>query len=266
MNFYIVISNSIVCYLRFLMQFIYRNKIKSAFFLGCLISLSVALYLKNSNVQSTAGYWVWKPSDLKQLQNTDEIIIYQGNIIHTNGKFSFRKKGIDIQRLQGRKVTLLVRVYQLPPVEFFTSQINYLINEWQQKGVSIKGIQIDYDSPSSKLNEYGAFLHSLNGTYGRNFVSITGLSSWLTDNIKGVNDLKPYIDYVAIQFYQAFLPVYKTEHYIKRLKGLKIDYKVGVTTSAKFDRYTFDETPHYVGKLVFLNGNQLNKKQEATNN
>jgi len=227
-------------------------------FLVCSIIILVLLCLTLPNSQST-GYWVWTQSDLKQLQNTDEITIYQGNFIHINGKFSFRRKGIGIQSLHGRSVTLLVRVYQLPPVGFFTSQVNYLVNEWQQKGVSIKGIQIDYDSPSSKLNEYGLFLKNLNKTYDRHFLSITGLSSWLADNIKGLNDLEPYINYVAIQFYQAFYPVYKTEHYIKDLKNLTLNYKVGVTTSVKFDRYTFEETSYYVGKLIFLNGNQLKK-------
>jgi hypothetical protein len=247
-----------------LMKLSSLNRCLIGVFFLCLVIISVVLYSK-AIANHALGYWVWRQSDLKQLQSIDEIIIYQGEFHHTNGEFTFRKKGIAIQDLHGRNVTLLLRAYQLPSVHFFTRQVDYLINEWQEMGVSIKGIQIDYDSPSSKLHEYGAFLKSLNQTYEPSFISITGLSSWMTDNIKGLNVLAPYIDYVAMQFYQNFHPVYNAEHYIKRLETLTLNYKVGVTPSPKFERFAFEETPHYRGQLIFLNGKTLSTKQMDIN-
>jgi hypothetical protein len=241
---------------------LFRSSMLSLIFIIC-ITLGIP-YLFKSETEHT-GYWVWRQSDLAQLQNANEIIIYQGEFYNTNGKFEFKKKGINIQDLKNRNVTLLLRAYQLPSVHFFTNQVDYLINEWQQKGVPIKGIQIDYDSPSSKLHEYGDFLKNLNQTYEPSFVSITGLSSWMADNIKGLNDLAPYVDYVAIQFYQNFHPVYNAGQYIKHLKTLTLNYKVGVTPSAKFERFTFEETPYYVGKLIFLNGKKIGTNQLEVN-
>jgi hypothetical protein len=239
------------------------RRLVGLFYFGLIITF-LAIYFTLLN-KSPTGYWVWRESDLKQLSKLDEIVIYQGEFYNTNGESTFKKKGISIQDLKGRSVTLLLRAYQLPSVSFFTHQVDYLINEWQQKGVTIKGIQIDYDSPASKLHEYGDFLKSLNQTYKPSFVSITGLSSWMADNIKGLNDLAPYIDYVAIQFYQDFHPVYNAGNYIKRLKTLTLNYKVGVTPSPKFERFTFEQTPYYTGKLIFLNGKTLRTDQLEAN-
>jgi hypothetical protein len=234
------------------------------FFFCCFIIAFYNCYAIPRNYE-VPSYWVWRQADIEQLTHSDEVIIYQGEFYNTKGNFEFKKKGIAIQDLKGRSVTLLLRAYQLPSVSFFTHQVDYLINEWQQKGVLIKGIQIDYDSPASKLHEYGAFLKNINHTYEPSFISITGLSSWVADNIYGLNDLAPYIDYVAIQFYQDFHPVYNTEHYIKRLKTLTLNYKVGVTPSPKFERFTFEQTPYYTGKLIFLNGKTLRTDQLEIN-
>ncbi|NQZ09220.1 MAG: DUF3142 domain-containing protein [Algicola sp.] len=226
----------------------------------CLLSvLSLSWPINTTPPQKVElQHWIWQAQDMEFIEQSDGIVIMQGEFQQVDNQVVFVKKGLAPHpvKFQG-SVRLLVRVYALPPVAEFIAQVNYLLQNWQHSGTSVAGIQVDYDSPAAQLDHYHRYLQKVSHHYGREFISITGLSSWLADNLPALNRFGDVVDYVAIQFYQYHLPVPQVEQHIARLPRLKVPYKVGITTAPRFAELQFNDSPYYTGKLIFLNTRKL---------
>ena len=182
----------------------------------------------------------------------------QGEYQLKSGHVVFVKKGVAPSYIKGSApVRLLFRAYQLPPIDVFIKQIDYLIYHWKLAGTEVDGIQIDYDSPSHQLAQYRQYVGQLSKHYGSHFMSITGLASWLADNMNELNQFAGVIDYVAIQFYQFEQPIPQIEQYIQRLGELKTPYKVGVTNHVNFARLNFTANNYFTGKIIFTNAKAI---------
>ena len=215
-----------------------------------------------STANTSTQHWIWQAKDLTTLNLNDSngLVIMQGEYKQQGEQVVFGKKGLAPYPIKSSKelpIRLLIRAYQLPPIKALSAQINYLVYNWKMAGVTIKGVQIDYDAPASKLLDYRDYIQALDQQlkpkHGAKFISITGLSSWLADNIKALNQFNQSIEYVAIQFYQYHRPVPRAEQYAQRLKQLSLPYKIGITTAPQFTTIKFATNQHYTGKLIFSN-------------
>lgn len=222
---------------------------------GLALTLVLSVEFVSTGTHMPPGYWVWGWPDLEQAKQATDTVIYQGDIKRTNSGSVFIKRGITPHPLCCNKsVTLLVRVYQLPRHDYFIRQVDYLIASWREHGIKISGLQIDHDSPSSGLNTYTAFIQKLAPHYPANFVSITGLASWLGDDLPAVRKLSENVDFIAFQLYQNYEPVIDHRKYLHILANkFYSNYKLGITTSPKFNNITIPNTPNFKGLMVFLN-------------
>ena len=153
-----------------------------------MICLAVWFSIKPEQSIDADGYRVWQFTDLNRVSETEHLVIYQGEFHGLGEQARFEKKGVRPHAFKDNaSVTLLVRAYQLPDADYFIHQTHYLIQSWQKAGVRVKGLQIDYDSPSAKLQQYRRFLSTISSQFDRAFISITGLSSWLSDNLTELN-------------------------------------------------------------------------------
>lgn len=221
----------------------------------CVVGFFVWQYTFKASVKTTTEFWIWQEIDMQYANQADGVVLMQGEFKLQGDQVIFEKKGLTPHQINHvGEVSILLRAYDLPSASVFIERVDRLLVGWKKTGAKISGIQIDYDSPTDKLSEYQAFLKQLSAYYGKSFLSVTGLASWLGEHITEVNALGEVVDYVAIQFYQLHLPVPNAKEYFNKLDGLTINYKVGVTTSAEFRGFDAQGPDNYLGKLVFLNG------------
>ena len=211
-----------------------------------------------SSDQAELGYWVWRWSDLELVDSTDTLLLYQGDF-HSSGENPvFLKRGVDPFELPERsEVGLVVRLYDIEDAAAFADQVIYLVREWQNRKVTIVDIQLDYDSPSSRLLEYRQFINRTRSQLDREKIytplSITGLLTWHRDNPQALELLAESVAYIAFQLYDDHDPVADVDRYLASLRHFDHPYKIGISTSKKFDRMEFPGNENYQGNLVFLN-------------
>lgn len=66
-------------------------------------------------------------------------------------------------------------------------RVDSIVTEWHNRGVTLAGIEIDFDCATSRLNDYAAFLKALRAALPREQLSITALPTWLgSPNLENV--------------------------------------------------------------------------------
>lgn len=110
---------------------------------------------------------VWTPQHQDALLQSHELFSGLRVLgLQLNRDEGLRKIAVDTQMLRqdGRPVWLVVRLDgQLQHIDSSLVFENLLsqLHQWQQSGLSVTGVEIDYDSPSSKLVVYQQFLKLL---------------------------------------------------------------------------------------------------------
>ncbi len=203
------------------------------------------------------SYWVWRGSDMELVDSTDTLLLYQGDY-RSDHNPPFTKRGIAPSPLPGRMETgLLVRLYDIGDSGLVADHVTYLVQQWRNHRVEISEIQLDYDCPSGRLPEYKQFIDEIRSRLDSQGVStplsITGLLTWHTDDSTALDQLAKSVSYIAFQLYDTHDPVENLDAYLVSFKHYKHAYKIGVSTSEKFDGLEYPRNENYQGNLVFLN-------------
>jgi hypothetical protein len=222
-----------------------------------IVSL-IAAYGVKPHTEDSPSYWVWKSSDMAWVGGKSTLYLYQGDIGLSASGPPFIKRGIYPRAdLGSRDIILLVRLYERGSAHDAARELIYLHRQWAKKGVEVKEIQLDHDSPSRLLSDYADYVAALTTELQHTLphvrISITGLSTWLLDNPKGLHKLAEQTAYIHFQLYSDFHPLPRVERYLTQLSRYTYPYKIGVTTSAFFYQMEFVPNEHYLGKTVFLN-------------
>ncbi len=214
------------------------------------ISLVITLIsIPSCEYESDVSYWVWRTTDMNIVSPNDSLILYQGNF---SDRSEFTYKGIRPSNIQQNRVTLLIRLYTLPPAGDILSLYNYLKRDWNSYGVNIIGLEVDYDSPSMKLEIYAKWLKELR-VLMKNPLSATSLSTYVHDNPKGLKSVSKNVDHISMQLYKGFNPHSAYLHVISWLNKSKINHKIGVTLSTKFQNSKSLCLEYCKGINIFLN-------------
>ncbi|WP_395373822.1 DUF3142 domain-containing protein [Marinicella sp. W31] len=190
-------------------------------FLGCWA---------NASVRVQPAYWIWAGIVPADAPAQAELLIYQGNFIDAGSESRFEHKGIYPSPLDQGAVWLVFRMHELPDQDFLHTVVNQYISRWNQHQVEVKGIQLDFDSPSAKLNTYARYLKDLRTKLPPNVkYSITGLGTWLMDADKQtIADLHQSVDHVTYQLYVGRKPLKYVEPYLNFLQRLQHPFKIGL--------------------------------------
>jgi hypothetical protein len=90
---------------------------------------------------------------------------------------------LDALRIDGRKVRPVIRLDgRLPTLDVndIAKRSAQVIADWRAAGVSVDGIEIDFDCPSSRLDEYAQLLAALKAKLPSDAtLSITALPAWI---------------------------------------------------------------------------------------
>jgi len=203
------------------------------------------------------GYWIWRGSDLELIDSSDALMLYQGDY-HSDGDVPFLKRGVDPFPLPGHsEIGVLVRLYDIDDADLLADQVSYLVRQWENHDVDINEIQLDYDCPSGQLTEYKLFVDRTRArldAVGLNIpLSITGLLTWHTDESTALASLAESVTYIAFQLYDSYEPLPNLEAYLVPFEHYQHAYKIGISTSDKFNRLEPPRNDNYQGNLIFLN-------------
>lgn len=209
---------------------IFRNYGLLNAFLGSFAFSSLSL------AQTSEGLWIWETSTAIHSAHSDrKFFIHQGHFRGKTGKFLFLEQGPPPWRVPSRNgpIVLVYRLDTLVPQSLLLKIHRQVKDRWRSYGVDVSGIQIDFDSPSRKLNKYANWLHQLKSQmFGSESLSITGLCDWLVNSKKkDVNDIFTKTDFIAFMMYQGTKPLRNIAGYVDILQKLSFPFYLGVLNS-----------------------------------
>lgn len=181
------------------------------------------------------------------------------------------KISVDTKMLQqdGRPIWFVVRLDgQLPDIDsaLVIKRLLSLLRLWQQNGLTVVGVEIDYDSPTSKLETYKNFLKLLRSQLSQNLqISITLLPTWLSST--ELPALVQQADISVLQVHAVLSPekglfdAKRANQWIKQYSGITSKpfyvalpaYGIGLTRLQDQQLLVESETPlHLAGKMQEL--------------
>ena len=207
-------------------------KIKKCFYL--IIFLIIAgifsiSFILNKHTHSVS-YWLWAGITAKDAPPSSELYVYQGLIKHTKKHGNYQRFGLYPYPLKSKKLYFVYRLQgNLPEPKYVVSIFKKTIQDWQRHSITPDGLQLDFDSPTSKLGIYSNFLKKLREYLPEKYaLSITGLGDWTNAHRQVMQSIIGTTDEIVFQLYQGKKPLIHIEHYIKRLKNYPLPFKVGL--------------------------------------
>lgn len=204
------------------------------------------------------SFWIWgNISTAPYLVKAKEVYILQGEVrLDKNSKQSILiPQGIPVVKIPHQKVWLVFRNHHLNWKYTELDQILKRIQQWENLGNHVQGIQIDFDARTKDLKEYAFFLEKLRTQLPNQYqLSITSLMDWT--NIQDQHTLqlfRDHIDEMVIQTYQASTTIPNYHAYLKKVSNLKLPFKIGIVQHGEWNRnLDFNTNPNFKGYVVFL--------------
>ncbi len=212
-----------------------------------------------ANALETA-YWIWAGIEPGRLSaekwRSSDLFVHQGFIDTSHGKPIFSKRGLSPHRIPSERLRIVYRLNGLADaagIAWLYQRQKFL---WEREGNKVIGIQLDYDSPTTKLGRYADFLNELRrdlppGTE----LSITGLGDWLASSDWAVlSRLSDTVDFVAFMLYHGNQPLRPIDKYATILSRFSRNFRVGLLPFQAGDKRLagITDAPGYMGTVVFL--------------
>ena len=204
------------------------------------------------------GIWAWRPSAISKLRETDTPHIFQGLFSIADNEEIYQFQGVRPSQVQRSECDLVLtyRLEDLVPAEMITARYRVHRKVWQKKGNRVAGLQIDFDSPSARLESYATWLRDLRSTLPSDTsFSITGLPDWLVSAPE--NDLQSVAlqtDFIAFMMYQGITPVRDPSPYYAALRSSNLQFKIGLLPTQVKDQYIAQirDLPGFIGTFIFI--------------
>lgn len=203
-------------------------------------------------------FWLWagvKPQPV--LAQAQVLYLLQGQIEVRDGKPSFSRQGPLPSKLSVPSLWLSYRVHSLNWDESIWQPIEYQLASWRRAGVSVQGIQIDFDAATGELAGYQRFLQQVRARLPQQYqLSITGLMDWANQPDKALwQRIGTSVDEIVFQTYRGRQTVANYQRYLPRLLQLPVPFKIGLVQQGDWDlalEAKLRELPAYRGTVVFL--------------
>lgn len=203
------------------------------------------------------SYWIWAGITAPDSLQKESLYIYQGTLTKKSEEITFKRQGLYPFPSKSKELYLVFRVEVLDFSPRFINTIISYIDEWEHKGNTVRGVQLDFDSPTAKLLQYSDFLENFRSRLPKNYrLSITGLGDWLfAADSKALPQVGSMVDEVVFQLYQGRKPFHDKTNYLIKLNQLKFHYKVGLLRDDHCEiavSSALAENPFYLGNIYFL--------------
>ena len=180
--------------------------------------------------QNTTSYWLWAGLTQSDAPADSDLYIYQGDIRAWNDRPKYTRAGLYPHPIKSKKLYLVYRLEGgLPNAEMVVSIFLKTLLTWERHKVDITGLQLDFDSPTSKLLIYSDFLKEVRKYLPNNYsLSITGLGDWaIYGDKKIMKSIISHVDEIIFQLYNGRKALSNIEFYLSALKKYPYPFKVG---------------------------------------
>lgn len=219
-----------------------RNSIAlrwGAIFMVLLVGLTVGFFVFRTSSSLTlvpSDYWIWAGIRERDVPVGQDYYVYQGQFSTKQGVVDYERLGLHPYPLQARTVVLVYRmVGDFVAPEDILSVFQEQVARWQRHGVSVVGMQIDFDSATSKLLLYGDFLQRLRAAIPNHYrLSITGLGDWiLYGDEDALKKISGSVDEIVFQLYQERKAIDSADSYVRELENFSFPFKVGLLSGVQ---------------------------------
>lgn len=222
-----------------------------------IMSLTAPVSFAKQLAHEQGSYWIWAGIDVPEESRTKNLFVYQGAFLKNGQGIAFARRGLYPYRLGANEVHLVFRLEALDAGEQFKNTILIIISHWEQKKTAIRGIQLDFDSPTGKLERYSLFLKQVRTWLPPRYaLTITGLGDWLLlDRPELLHALSACTDEIVFQLYSGRRYVPGLAGYVAKLQQLDIPFRIGLLLDRDNNKQIEDalrRNPHYRGSIYFI--------------
>ena len=200
-----------------------------AFLLSSIFLLDDMIFSKKA-----VFFWMWsKPQTLsssirslssycKKINCKTETPHVHFGTINKNNNFILHLNIKDIEVLKdfGDSFLLTFRLENLPTVyEVADTYKKYSLIFMNYK-IKVKGLELDYDSPSSKIMVYKDWIKKLSKLLQKDHIEITGLTTWVYDNEQDTRELFKEVKRINFQLYHIDKNKIPTQRFFNFLNNI----------------------------------------------
>ena len=198
--------------------------------------LTSIFFLLNNVISSKRGvfFWMWsKPQTLsssilslssycKEINCKAEIPHVHFSTITKNNNFILHLNIKDIETLKdfANSFVLTFRLENLPTVYEVADTYKKYSSIFMKSKINITGIELDYDSPSSKISAYKDWIKRLSKLLPKDHIEITGLTTWVYDNEQDTQELFKEVKRINFQLYHIDKNKFPTQRFFNFLKNI----------------------------------------------
>lgn len=211
-----------------------------------------------ANLNSPDGLFIWSGISIpKEISRKQVLYLHQGTLLIKHQTTHFLPQGPSPRPGLYNPIYLTIRIQTLNLKPSFHNSLRLIVESWRSKGANIVGIQLDFDSPTSKLDLYADFLEEVRQKLPPLVrLSITGLADWASSGDQTVlRRIRQSADEVVFQLYNGRQAIPDLNAYIKSLSKLKQPFKIGLLKKMDFSEQRFKkivENKFYRGHVWFL--------------
>jgi hypothetical protein len=199
------------------------------------------------------SYWIWSGITADDAPKNSELYVYQGLIVGPD----YSRHGLYPHPIEITKLHLTYRINgDLPKVETVLKVFQTNVEQWQRHQVRVYGLQLDFDSATSKLLIYGNFLKELRKQLSSEYaLSITGLGDWIVFGDKqAMKNISLATQEIVFQLYQGRRPLANIDSYLNLLSKYPLPFRVGFLFNEFSSRQVkiLKKNPNYRGAILFI--------------
>ena len=184
--------------------------------------------------KKTIFFWLWsKPQTL--LSSTISLSSYCKKInckietphvhfgtITKNKNFNLHLNIKDIEALKnfGNSFLLTFRLENLPTVYEVADTYKKYSSIFMKSKINVTGLELDYDSPSSKIRVYKDWIKRLSKLLPKDHIEITGLTTWVYDNEQDTQELFKEVKRINFQLYHIDKNKIPTQRFFNFLNNI----------------------------------------------
>ncbi len=189
------------------------------------------LYFQQQNIPPPpsepmqTGFYVWqkqwtpavKEAIHRSREEANHYFVFGGSIDKDWSAFDIHLSDSDWQTLQelDHPITLVYRIFNSNKRwlkkdeytfmdELFIQPVLGIVGHAKEQGIDIRGIQVDYDCPTSKLRDFSEWLKHFKQNHSDVELSITALPTWMTSRY--FDDVVRQTDYYVLQVHSFEMP------------------------------------------------------------
>ena len=200
-----------------------------AFLLSSIFLLDDMIFSKKA-----VFFWMWsKPQTLsssiislssycKEINCKTEIPHVHFGTINKNNNFILHLNTKDIEVLKdfGNSFLLTFRLENLPTVYEVADTYKKYTSIFTNSEINIIGLELDYDSPSSKIRVYTDWIKKLRKLLPKDHIEITGLTTWVYDNEQDTRQLSKEVKKINFQLYHIDKNKIPTQRFFNFLNNI----------------------------------------------